>query len=182
MAKKYSFLLKSSMVVLGLVFGAGFYTGHALADEKEVKKAAEEKVQKAADEKVKEVDEAKWEEQAERSFGVGRGLGKKLMTKEEWREHQRKMQSMTPEEKEAYRNEVHAELRERAKEKGIDMPDEPGPHGKGMMDGKGKMMDGKGKMMDGKGKMMDGKGKGRMGGTTGGMGGGTTGGGTSGGY
>ncbi len=148
MAIKYSFLLKSSIVVLGLVFAAGFDTGHVLAKakDKEVRKATEEKVQKAAEEKVKEVDEAKWEAQAEKSFGVGRGVGKKLMTREEWREHQRKMQSMTPEEKEAYRKEVHQSLKERAKEKGITMPEEPGPHGPGgMMDGKG-MMRGKGKM------------------------------------
>ena len=148
MAIKYSFLLKSSIVVLGLVFAASFGTGHALAKakDKEVKKAAEEKVQKTAEEKVKAVDEAKWEEQAESSFGVGRGVGKKLMTKEEWREHQRKMQSMTPEEKEAYRKEVHQSLKERAKEKGIAMPDKPGPHGPGgKMDGKG-MMRNKGKM------------------------------------
>lgn len=150
MGKKYSVLLKSSIVVLGLVFAAGFDTGHALAKsgDKDVKKVKEDKARKAADEKVKdaegkvkEADEAKWEEQAEKSFGVGRGVGKKLMTKEEWREHQRKMQSMTPEEKEAYREEVHQSLKERAKEKGITIPDEPGPHGhgKGMMDGKGMM-------------------------------------------
>lgn len=67
--------------------------------------------------------------EAEKTFGMGKGHGLKLMTQEEWREHQRKMQSMTAEERERYSNEVHERMVERAKEKGISLPDTPGPRG-----------------------------------------------------
>jgi len=49
------------------------------------------------------------------------------MTEEEWKEHQTKMRSLTGEERERYRQEIHDKMAERAKEKGITMP--PGPHG-----------------------------------------------------
>ena len=55
----------------------------------------------------------RWGQDAEKEFGLGRGLGPKLMTEEEWKEH-------------------HEKMRERAKERGIAMPAEPGPHGRGM--------------------------------------------------
>jgi len=71
----------------------------------------------------------RWSQEAEKTFHMGRGLGPKLMTEEEWKEHQAKMRTMTGEERQKYREEVHAKMLERAKEKGIAMP--PGPMPKG---------------------------------------------------
>jgi hypothetical protein len=47
------------------------------------------------------------------------------MTEEEWKEHQKKMRSLTGEERERYRQEVHDKMVQRAKEKGITMPAAP---------------------------------------------------------
>lgn len=70
-----------------------------------------------------------WGQDAEKTFGMGRGMGPKLMTEEEWKEHQAKMRTMTPEERQKYREETHAKMLERAKEKGIAMPPGPMPGG-----------------------------------------------------
>jgi len=45
----------------------------------------------------------RWGQQAEKEFRLGRGLGAQLVTEEEWKEHQRKMGSLTGEERERYR-------------------------------------------------------------------------------
>lgn len=98
----------SLAIIAVLVFAGGYlYTGPAMADEE-----AEE-------------SESGWETRAEKSFGIGHGLGRKLMTEDEWKEHQQKMRTMTSEEKIEYRRKVHEELRERAAEKGIKMPEKP---------------------------------------------------------
>ena len=67
----------------------------------------------------------RWGQQAEKDFRLGRGLGAQLMTEEEWKEHQKKMRSLTGEERERYRQEVHDKMVQRAKEKGITMPAAP---------------------------------------------------------
>jgi hypothetical protein len=74
----------------------------------------------------------RWGQDAEKEFRLGRGMGPKLMTEEEWKEHHEKMRTLTGEERERYRRETHEKMRERAKERGIAMPAEPGPHGGGM--------------------------------------------------
>lgn len=93
-----------------------------------------------------QMNQQRWMEQAEETFGLGRGLGRQLMTREEWRDHQRKMQQLSPEERQSYRNEWHRKLQERAREKGLSMPAGPGmgrgPEG-GMM-GPGSGMGGRG--------------------------------------
>ena len=64
--------------------------------------------------------------------------GWQLMTPEERTEYRAKMQSLkTEQEREAYRREHHALMQERAKEKGVALPDEPQPRGKGMGRGSG---------------------------------------------
>lgn len=73
----------------------------------------------------------RWDQEAEQSFRMGRGMGRQLMTQEEWQEHQKKMRSMTPEERSRYREETHKQMMERAKEKGITIPDTPGPGPRG---------------------------------------------------
>lgn len=83
-----------------------------------------------------------WDRQAEQTFGLGRGLGRQLMTQAEWREHQQKMRTMTAQEREQYRLETHARMQERAKERGIMLPDTPmgprsGAPGTGMGPGPG---------------------------------------------
>ncbi len=64
----------------------------------------------------------RWGQRAEKEFRMGRGLAPKLMTEQEWKEHQAKMRTMTPEEREKYRQEVHQKMLERAREKGLAMP------------------------------------------------------------
>ena len=68
-----------------------------------------------------------WSAQAEKEFRLGPGLGPKLMTEEEWKEHQAKMRTLKGPEREAYRREMHDKMVARAKERGIEMPATPGP-------------------------------------------------------
>jgi hypothetical protein len=71
--------------------------------------------------------------------------GSQLMTRDERTEHRNKMRSLkTPEEREAYRAEHHRQMQERAKERGVTLPDAPpargmgmGPGGPGMRQGMG---------------------------------------------
>jgi hypothetical protein len=72
--------------------------------------------------------QGRWDQQAEENFWLGRGMGSRLMTQEEWREHQQKMQGMTAEERQRYREEWHQKMFERARERGIKTPETPGPH------------------------------------------------------
>ena len=71
----------------------------------------------------------RWDQEAEQSFHMGRGMGRQLMTEEEWKEHRAKMRGMTAEDRTRYREEMHQRMIERAKEKGVTVPDMPGPHG-----------------------------------------------------
>jgi hypothetical protein len=68
-----------------------------------------------------------WGMQAEKEFRLGRGMGPKLMTEEEWKEHQEKMRTLQPAERDAYRREMHDKMMARAKERGMEMPAMPGP-------------------------------------------------------
>ena len=70
-----------------------------------------------------------WGATAEKEFGLGRGLAPKLMTEEEWKEHQAKMRTLKGAELDAYRRETHDKMVARAKERGIEMPAMPGPGG-----------------------------------------------------
>lgn len=64
--------------------------------------------------------------------------GSQLMTQQERMEHRSKMQSMkTMEERERYRMEHHKKMQQRAKERGVTLPDEPLMRGKGMGGGPG---------------------------------------------
>lgn len=59
--------------------------------------------------------------------------GSQLMTRAERIEHRNKMRSLkTPEEREAYRAEHHRQMQERAKERGVTLPDAPPPRPMGM--------------------------------------------------
>ncbi len=59
--------------------------------------------------------------------------GWQLMTPQERSEHRAKMRSLTSrEEREAYRQEHHKKMQERAKARGVTLPDMPGPRGRGM--------------------------------------------------
>jgi hypothetical protein len=69
----------------------------------------------------------RWAELAEKDFLLGRGMGPKLMTEEEWKEHHGKMRTLKGEERERYRTEVHEKMMERAKERGIAPPPAAGP-------------------------------------------------------
>jgi len=64
--------------------------------------------------------------------------GSQLMTKQERVEFRQKMRNaQTTEEREQLRLEHHAQMQERAKEKGLTLPDEPMPKGAGMGSGQG---------------------------------------------
>jgi hypothetical protein len=71
----------------------------------------------------------RWDQEAEQTFRMGRGTGRRLMTEEEWKEHREKMRGMTAEERSRYREDVHKRMMERAKEKGVTVPDSPSPRG-----------------------------------------------------
>jgi hypothetical protein len=70
---------------------------------------------------------AGWGAQAEKEFRLGPGMGPKLMTEEEWKEHQAKMRTLKGPERDAYRRETHDKMVARAKERGMEMPPTPGP-------------------------------------------------------
>ena len=71
----------------------------------------------------------RWDQEAEQTFHMGRGMGHQLMTEDEWKEHRAKMRGMTADERARYREETHKQMMERAKEKGITVPEAPGPRG-----------------------------------------------------
>ncbi|MFQ5846690.1 MAG: hypothetical protein ACE5IQ_03340 [Candidatus Methylomirabilales bacterium] len=82
-----------------------------------------------------------WGRQAEDTFGLGRGMGRRLMSREEWQAHRQTMQRLSPEERQRYREQWHEKMVERARERGITMPETPGPHrGQGMGMGPGRGM------------------------------------------
>lgn len=147
----HEYMIKPAVIALGFVCVTAFAQAPALAQETQEKKATEERVQeqtqerKATEERTQKRAQTRWETQAEKTFGLGRGLGPKLMTQEEWAEHHRKMRAMTAEERKKYRNEVHQQMMERAKERGITLPETPGPHGPGPGGGMGPGMGGGGR-------------------------------------
>ena len=69
----------------------------------------------------------RWGQDAEKEFRLGAGLGPKLMTEEEWKEHQAKMRTLKGAELDAYRQEMHEKMVARAKERGIEIPPGRGP-------------------------------------------------------
>jgi len=69
--------------------------------------------------------------------------GWQLMTPQERIEHREKIRSMkTEQEREAYRQQHHEKMQQRAKEKGVTLPDKPQPRGQGMGNGPGNGMGG----------------------------------------
>lgn len=88
--------------------------------------------------------------------------GSELMTPQERAEYRSKMHSLrTPEEREALRLEHHRLMQERARERGLTLPDVPPPRGGGMGPGGGMMGPGGGGMMGPGGGMMGPGGMGR---------------------
>lgn len=72
------------------------------------------------------------------SYGAETVYGWQLMTEQERAEHRAKMQSMeTKEERERYRMEHHQKMQERAKQRGVALPNEPQQRGKGRGNGFG---------------------------------------------
>lgn len=71
-------------------------------------------------------------------FAAEQVYGSQLMTQQERMEHRTKMQSMkTKKEREQYRMEHHMKMQERAKEKGVTLPDKPPMRNPGMGGGRG---------------------------------------------
>jgi hypothetical protein len=62
-----------------------------------------------------------WAAGAEEEFGIGAGMGPKLMTEQEWKEHHAKMRTLKGAERDTYRRETHTKMAARAKERGIEM-------------------------------------------------------------
>ena len=75
-----------------------------------------------------QLGQQKWDQNAEKTFGLERGIGRQLMTQEEWQEHHQRMRQMNGQDCEQYRNEWQAKMQARAKEKGITLPGSPGPN------------------------------------------------------
>ena len=60
-------------------------------------------------------------------------FGRQLMTQEELHQHRQTMQGLaTKEERQQYRQQHHQRMLERARERGVTLPEEPGKQGKGM--------------------------------------------------
>lgn len=60
-------------------------------------------------------------------------FGRQLMTQEELQQHRQTMQGLaTKEERQQYRQQHHQRMLERARERGVTLPEEPGKQGKGM--------------------------------------------------
>jgi hypothetical protein len=72
-----------------------------------------------------------WEQQAEESLYLPHGMGSQLMTQEEWQQHQQQMQGMTVQQRDQYRQEWHKKMMDRAKKRGLSMPEMPAGHGMG---------------------------------------------------
>jgi hypothetical protein len=69
--------------------------------------------------------------------------GYELMTEQERAEHRTRIRSLkTEQEREQFRLEHHKKMQERAKERGVTLPDEPLPRGKGLGGGQGGGMGG----------------------------------------
>ena len=74
--------------------------------------------------------------------------GRELMTEQERIEHRNKMRSLkTEQEREEYRRQHHEKMQQRAKERGVTLPEAPSARGKGMGQGAGQGK-GKGKGQD----------------------------------
>jgi hypothetical protein len=69
----------------------------------------------------------RWGQDVEKEFRVGPGLGPRLMTEEEWKEHQEKLRTLKGAELDAYRRETHQKMLARAKERGIEIGAGRGP-------------------------------------------------------
>ena len=60
-------------------------------------------------------------------------FGRQLMTQEELQQHRQTLKGLTTkEERQQYRKEHHQRMLERARERGVTLPEEPGKQGKGM--------------------------------------------------
>lgn len=111
-----------SRALLAVLFTLALNVGPVAVQEKNIVRAAQ----------------SNWEREAEETFRLGRGTGRRLMTQEEWRNHQRDMKRLNEKERERYREQWHEKMMERAREKNIKMPDSPGPHpGRGPVGGSG---------------------------------------------
>lgn len=65
-------------------------------------------------------------------------FGRDLMTAEERAEHRERMRTATTDaERNAIRAEQHEQMKKRAEELGVSIPDEPPPRGRGMGQGRG---------------------------------------------
>lgn len=117
--------MKAHRKVLGLIIALGVISVALVALAQETTAPAP----------IRQPKQLRWDEEAEQTLGMGRGLGRQLMTQEEWEEHRQKMRTMTPEEREKYRQDHHQKMMERAKERGISIPETPGPRGR--MGGRG---------------------------------------------
>lgn len=97
--------------------------------------------------------------------------GQQLMTEQERAEHREQMRNLrTEEEREAFRQEHHERMQQRAEERGVTLPEEPSQRGKGMNQSQQKKGMGQGKGMGHeKGRGMD-KGQGMGGGKGSGQG------------
>lgn len=65
-------------------------------------------------------EEMSWQREAEEAFDLREGLGGKLLLKEEWDEHKKRMAQMGPDELEAHKKDIHRSLMRRAKRQGLD--------------------------------------------------------------
>lgn len=97
----------SPITLLIFLIFAQFGMAEAFTPDKEVKKPWE------ADKK------SNWEKDAESAFGLSKGLGKRLMSEGEWREHRHRMQLMSENEKKRYQGTVKQDILKKGRDSGI---------------------------------------------------------------
>jgi hypothetical protein len=61
----------------------------------------------------------RWDHNAEQAFGLVSGLGRRLLTEEEWNVHRQVMESLSVMRRDHYRDEVHQQMMDRAKRRGF---------------------------------------------------------------
>jgi hypothetical protein len=98
------------------------------ADQDQIQTQAQDQIQQQT--QTRDQGHAKLQD---RTRDRERIYGSQLMTPQERTEHRAKMRNMkTQQEREAFRLEHHKKMQERARERGVELPDEPPKGGQGM--------------------------------------------------
>ena len=77
---------------------------------------------RSVDSLYQHITPARWDQVAEQAFGLVEGLGRRLLTEEEWEVHRQVLESLLGPRQDLYRDEVHQVMMDRAKRREILAP------------------------------------------------------------